>query len=347
MKVSVVILTYNQKAFIAQCIESAVNQQTNFDYEILVGDDFSTDGTRDIILDLQNRYPDKVKPVLHPHNMGRNGLFNTIETLKKATGEYVSIIDGDDYFLDPLKLQKQADYLDSNATFSACFHNTFLMYENPKDICGGDKKYPVTENSTGLVPHEAGAAFFVLNPPSQKRVNELSDFLGDEETWFIGTASILYRREWLYYPEWSLNSLSGDIPRYIILAKRGPIGYLPDIMSVYRKNRGGASFTDNKSDIGFLQNRLAMYDGIDQETEGKFAHIIAQNKAHYWRLMIYAQQYKDNYPRRVQAFLKYYKLTKPSLSQIKNIIKDKLIPTPLMSTYSFFALLPHRLMGKS
>lgn len=84
LKVSVTILTYNQAAFIGEAIESAVNQITDFDYEILVGDDYSSDATRDIILQYQKQYPDKVKPVFHARNLGQNGLFNTIETLKLA-----------------------------------------------------------------------------------------------------------------------------------------------------------------------------------------------------------------------------------------------------------------------
>jgi glycosyltransferase involved in cell wall biosynthesis len=346
-KVSVVVLTYNQKKYIGECIEGAVNQQTNFDYEILVGDDCSTDGTQEIILDYQKRFPDKVKPVLHPKNLGRNGLYNTIETLKQATGYYVAIIDGDDYFLDPLKLQKQADYLDANPTFSGSFHNTFLMYEDAKAVCSGDKKYPVTENVTGLVPHEKDAVYFVLNPPDQKRVNYLSDFMGEEETWFIGTASIMYRREWMTYPEWAMNSISGDIPRYIMLAKRGPIGYMPDIMSVYRKGVGGVSLTDNYRDIGFLGNRIGMYQGINQETGGEFEYTLKKNIARYWKLLIHAKQYENNYPRKIQAFINYVKLGKPSLGQIKQIIQQDLMPKPLMSIYSFFALLPHRLMGRT
>ena len=106
MKVSVTILTYNQVAFIGQAIESALDQITDFPYEILVGDDCSTDGTQEVILDYQKRYPDRVKPVLHKKNLGQNGLFNTIETLKLAQGAYIAPMDGDDYWTDPRKLQK-------------------------------------------------------------------------------------------------------------------------------------------------------------------------------------------------------------------------------------------------
>jgi glycosyltransferase involved in cell wall biosynthesis len=166
IKVSVVILTFNQKNFIAQAIESALAQETDFDFEILVGDDCSTDGAREVIAAYAAQYPDQVKAVLHPKNLGQNGLFNTIETLKLAQGQYIAPMDGDDYWTDPLKLQKQVNYMETHPDFSACFHNALITYED------------------GLDSHE-------LNAPDQKRVVTVEDLVGEDEIWFMASCTTL------------------------------------------------------------------------------------------------------------------------------------------------------------
>lgn len=317
-KVSVTILTYNQAQFIGRTIESALNQQTNFEYEILVGDDYSTDGAREIIADYEHQYPGKVKAVLHPHNLGQNGLFNTIETLKLAKGQYIAPLDGDDYWTDPLKLQKQVDFLDAHPDFSTCFHNALITYED-------------------------GTPSHVINPPDQKRVITVEDLVGEDEIWFMATSAVMFRNGLMYYPDWFLKSSSGDIPRYIILAKHGLIGYLPDLMSVYRKNRGGASFRDNYKDTDFLQNRIAMYEGINQELNHRYNALLTKNIARYYRMMLDARQYEHRYARRAALALKYLTLAPSSKTVKKEIIRKYLLPKWAAGCYSFLALLPHRL----
>jgi glycosyltransferase involved in cell wall biosynthesis len=317
-KVSVTILTYNQAAFIGKTIESALNQQTDFDYEILVGDDCSTDGAQQIILDYERRYPEKVKAVLHPKNLGQNGLFNTIETLKLATGTYIAALDGDDYWTSPHKLQKQVDFMEANPSFSACFHNAHITYED-------------------------GSPTQILNPPDQKAVIEMDDLIGEDEIWFMATSAVMFRNGLMHYPDWFLRSSSGDIPRYVILAKFGPIGYIPELMSVYRKNRAGASFHDNYSDVGFLQNRINMYRGINQETDRRYDIALQKNIARYYRMMLDARQYQNSYWRRALLALYYVYLKRPSAPEIRLLMRDYLLPKWLLKTYSFFALLPYRL----
>lgn len=318
MKVSVVILTYNQKDFIGKAIESALVQETNFDFEILVGDDCSTDGTQEVISEYQRNYPDKVKAILHPKNLGQNGLFNTIETLKLAQGEYIAHMDGDDYWISTQKLQKQVDFMEEHPGFSACFHNALITYED------------------GSSAHE-------LNANDQKSVITVEDLVGEDEIWFMATSAVMFRNRLLYYPEWFLKSTSGDIPRYVILAKQGLIGYVPEVMSVYRKNRGGASFKDHYRDARFLRNRIQMYEGINKELDYQYDRILKRNIARYYRMMLDARQYQKNYFRRAGLAMKYLNLGKPSKEVSKEIIRDYITPKWLMSLYSFFALLPHRL----
>ncbi|MFB9293349.1 glycosyltransferase family 2 protein [Persicitalea jodogahamensis] len=317
MKVSVTILTYNQVAFIGQAIESALNQQTDFAYEILVGDDFSTDGTREVILDYQKRFPDLVKPVLHKKNLGQNGLFNTIETLKLAQGKYIAPLDGDDYWTSPDKLQKQVDFMESHPDFSACFHNALITYED-------------------------GSPAQEVNAADQKMVIGMDDLIGEDEIWFMATSAVMFKNGLVHYPEWFLKSTSGDIPRYVILAKHGPIGYVPGTMSVYRKNKAGASFKDHYRDARFLRNRIMMYEGINGETERRYNSSLRLNIARYYRMMLDARQYSRSYFRRAALAVKYLRFRQPDPTEAKEICRDYLIPKWMMRVYSFFALLPHR-----
>ncbi len=318
IKVSVTILTYNQKNFIGKAIESALSQQTNFDFEILVGDDCSTDGAQEVIQAYQNQYPDKIKAVLHPKNLGQNGLFNTIETLKLAQGTYIAPMDGDDYWTDNQKLQRQVDFMEAHPDFSACFHNALITYED------------------GSPAHE-------LNAPDQKTVVTVEDLVGEDEIWFMATSAVMFKNGVMYYPDWFLKSTSGDIPRYVILAKKGPIGYVPGVMSVYRKNRGGASFKDHYRDARFLYNRIQMYEGINQELGHQYDELLRVNIARYYRMLLDARQYQKSYFRKAGLALKYLQLGKPSKEITKEIIRDYVLPKWVVQVYSFFALLPHRL----
>lgn len=318
LKVSVAIFTYNQKDFIGQAIESAVNQVTDFDYEILVGDDFSTDGTREVILEYQKRYPDKVVPVFHPRNLGQNGFFNTVETLKLAKARYVAPMDGDDYWTDSSKLQLMADHLDQHPDQSACFHNA-------------------------LVTHDDGTPSYELNTADQALEVTIKDLVGDNEVWFIATSAVLFKGDLMYYPEWFRKSSSGDIPRYIILAKQGPIGYIPRLMSVYRKNRGGVSNKDHYRDARFLRNRIMMYEGINQETNYEYADLVKKNVSRYYRMLLDARQYSKSYFSKAALALRYLWMRKPAAVECRIIVREYIMPAWLMNIYSFFALLPHRL----
>jgi glycosyltransferase involved in cell wall biosynthesis len=318
IKVSVTILTYNQKNFIGKAIESALSQQTNFDFEILVGDDCSTDGAQEVIQAYQNRYPDKIKAVLHPKNLGQNGLFNTIETLKLAQGTYIAPMDGDDYWIDNQKLQRQVDFMEAHPDFSACFHNALITYED------------------GSPAHE-------LNAPDQKTVVTVEDLVGEDEIWFMATSAVMFKNGLMHYPDWFLKSTSGDIPRYVILAQKGPIGYVPGVMSVYRKNRGGASFKDHYRDARFLYNRIQMYEGINQELGHQYDELLRVNIARYYRMLLDARQYQKSYFRKAGLALKYLQLGKPSKEITKEITRDYVLPKWAVQVYSFFALLPHRL----
>jgi len=128
-KVSVCVITYNHEKYIRQCLQSIVDQETNFGFEVIVGEDSSTDGTRAIVQEFTNKYPSVMKPIFHEVNVG--GMQNYYDVHKTARGEYIAHIDGDDYAL-PGKLQIQADTLDKNQHLNIIWHR--MEFSNEKGI---------------------------------------------------------------------------------------------------------------------------------------------------------------------------------------------------------------------
>ena len=217
-KVSVICLTYNHRAYIEKCLEGFVAQKTDFPFEVIVHDDASKDGTAGIIRDYANRYPHIIKCVLQQENQwskGNNISKNFIYPLIR--GKYVAFCEGDDYWTDENKLQKQVDFMESHPDFAVCFHPVAIKWENQP-------------RKQSLFPDAA----FRFN----KEVLELGDLLKHN---FIQTNSILMR--WRFHKD-SLDLipdkvLPADWFIFLLHAEQGKIGFLPEVMSVYRKHDAG------------------------------------------------------------------------------------------------------------
>ena len=315
------VLTYNHEKFIRKTLDSILSQQVNFKFEVLVGDDASPDATAEIIKEYYAKYPDIIVPMLHEKNLGGFGKNNTLAALAIAQGKYIAPMDGDDYWTSDQKLQKMVDFLDQSQDFVACFHNAEIIFD--------DDSHPNQ----------------FVNSADQKEIITVEDFIGEEEIWFIATSAILFRNGVItHYPQWFHESKSGDIPRYILLGKSGmKFKYMNEVMSVYRKNRhGGMSFTDGYKDADFLENRIGMYRGIDQELNYKFRTILNKNIARYYRMMLDSKQFTGKYFKQMPVAIKYLFLAKPNKEVKKEIIRDYILPKWLRNIYSFFALLPYR-----
>ena len=128
MKVSVLTITYNHEKYIAQAIESVLIQEVNFDYELVIGEDCSTDKTREIVIDYQRKYPHKIRLLLNEKNLGMHR--NFAQTYHACRGQYIAVLEGDDFWTSPHKLQKQVDFLDNNPDFAICFHNMQVINAN-------------------------------------------------------------------------------------------------------------------------------------------------------------------------------------------------------------------------
>jgi glycosyltransferase involved in cell wall biosynthesis len=142
--VSVCVTTYNHKNYIAECLDGILMQKTTFPFEIILGEDESTDGTREICQDYAEKHPDIIKLFLRSRedvikiNDKPTGRFNFIENLNAAKGKYIALCEGDDYWTDPLKLQKQVDFLEANKTAVVCYHNAKII-DSTNDIISNSK----------------------------------------------------------------------------------------------------------------------------------------------------------------------------------------------------------------
>lgn len=212
MKVSVYCLAYNHEKYIRSALEGFVNQKTNFDYEVIVHDDASTDNTASIIREYAERYPNIIKPIFQTDNQCSQGvrIFDTF-IFPRMSGEYIASCEGDDYWIDENKLQIQADFLDSHPKYSACVHNSYkvMMRTQEKAVMYGERDYDI---QTPQVLVGGGACYH--------------------------TSSLMFRKEYATNrPEFYYNTSKkgfGDYPLSIFLTLCGPIRYFGRIMSVYR-----------------------------------------------------------------------------------------------------------------
>ena len=242
---SIVCTAYNQAKYIRQCLDGFVMQKTNFKFEVLINDDASTDETADIIREYEAKYPDIIKPVYQKENQYSKGLLIGKNFLyPRVKSKYVAICEGDDYWTDPYKLQKQVDFLEAHPDYSICFHPVKVIWE--------DKSNPDS-----------------IFPTPKKRFNKTTLFLSDLlKCNFIQTNSVMYR--WCLKNKLDLipeGILPGDWYIHLLHAKEGKIGFLPDVMAVYRKNSGGIWYGAGKSDAWYekcaLRN-LAFFDALQK-----------------------------------------------------------------------------------
>jgi len=142
-KVSVLVMTYNHAHFIWQALDSVLMQRTDFAYEIVISEDCSTDGTREIVIDYHSRFRDTICLLLSERNLHSNAVVS--RGIRACRGEFIALLDGDDYWTTADKLQTQVDFLEQHPDCSACFHNALTVYED------GSKKphnwTPVSQHS--------------------------------------------------------------------------------------------------------------------------------------------------------------------------------------------------------
>ncbi len=213
MKVSVCTVTYNHERFLAQALESALAQKTNFDFEIVVGEDCSTDGTRAVAESYAARHPERIRLLAAEKNLGLTR--NTARTIDACRGEYIANLEGDDYWVRDDKLQRQADYLDANPDCAWAFTRACV-------VDAGNQ--PITVPAAVRVRQEKYSLADYLAQKFQPRF-----------------CTVMFRRGLFpLWPDWFFQMPTADLPLHVLNCQRGGlIGWLDEEMSAYRVHPGG------------------------------------------------------------------------------------------------------------
>lgn len=292
LMVTIRCLTYSHEPYIRQCLEGFVMQKTNFPFEAIVHDDASTDGTAAIIREYAEKYPDIIKPILETENQYSKHDGSLRRILDAHThGKYVAMCEGDDYWTDPYKLQKQVDFLESHPDFVMCSHR----YD----------RYHEEEHRLEKDPDETfdGAVY------------DLKNLIGGK--WLTQTLTVMYRRSALDLKEYETYGMSMDIILLYALLKRGNGYCFPDVMGVYRYHNGGvwSEVSQNQRRLVEFKARLAIYN-VEQSDEAamfllyQFAKAMSRKwMLDQWRMMIKVFRIlKKHYGSRFVAKLVFDKL---------------------------------------
>ena len=209
---SVCIRTHNQERFIREALDSVLCQKTTFAFEVIVSDDASSDGTVAILQEYAGRYPSVVRLLLSETNLG--GPNNLKRVIEASQAKYITCLDGDDFYTDAYKLQKQVDFLEAHPEYAACFHNTWMV-----DTLG---------NKQGL-----------FNKPDFHAIHDAREFI--RERWFVPIHSAVLRREFVEFPDWYDKVMNDDYVVHLSVAKHGAYYYMPDVMVAYRRHEQNIS----------------------------------------------------------------------------------------------------------
>jgi len=250
--VSIACITYNQEKYIRDAIEGFLAQKTNFPIEIIIHDDASTDNTAEIIREYAKEHLELIKPIYQKENQYSKGLTRISINFvwPKCSGKYIATCEGDDYWTDPYKLQKQVDFLDSHPECSVCFHNVNILSED------GKKSHP-------------------FHSKKLKPILKLKDLL---EQNFIPTCSQMFRNNLSYeFLEPFCSHVFGDWPLNILNAQHGDIGYLDTTMGVYRIHSRGiwsSKYATPEGRIKMLESEIEFYKIINKLLKYKYNRII-------------------------------------------------------------------------
>jgi len=245
VKVSVAMITYNHEPFIAQAIESVLMQQAHFAVELVIGEDCSTDRTREIVRSYGARYPERIRLLLPEHNRG--AMPNFVATMRACRGQYIALCEGDDYWTYPLKLQKQVDFLEMNTECSLCFHEAYDLW-----------------------PDGHRTEYVRSRQPTIKPLYSIEDVLVGH---FIPTASMVFRNGLVAgsHPDF-LRVPAGDWMVHVMLAQKGALAFLDENWSVRRIHPGG--MTSMSTAEAMARHVMLSANIIDRYLRGSYTHLL-------------------------------------------------------------------------
>lgn len=245
--VSVCIQTYNHGNFIRECLDSVLAQKTSFPFEIVLGEDHSKDDTRSICQEYAEKYPDQIRLFLRRRedviyiNGNPTGRYNLMQNLAACRGTYIAMVEGDDFWCDPLKLQKQIDALEGDPLLTGSFHNTYYVLENNPEA--------------GKIPWRL----------YDKQRYTLADTCSKVS--LLHTSSFVFLRTALQLPSWFPKIQSADMALFALVASKGDLIRIDDYMSVYRKNDTG--ITNAIRLQNYHRNRIELMQCFKKEFDSK------------------------------------------------------------------------------
>ncbi|USN95899.1 MAG: glycosyltransferase [Candidatus Nomurabacteria bacterium] len=254
--VSVLSLSYNQKHYIKQCLDSILGQKTNFRFEVLINDDASTDGTAEIIKEYQTKHPQIIKPVFQKENKYSKGERNMIVRylLPKVKGKYLAICEGDDFWTDLTKLQKQVDFMEAHPDYALCFHPVKVFYEK-----GEIAEYIYPNIKKG----------FTLN----KLITEN----------YIPTNSVMYRSQ-ADYSACPVDVMPADWYLHMFHAQFGRLKFFNKVMSAYRKHEEGVWWATQDNPYRVWNDYGLYFLALDKVANDMFGDDSKYKKAVYKRV---------------------------------------------------------------
>lgn len=245
MKVSICMISYNQEKFVAQAVESVMMQDVNFEVELVIGEDCSTDSTREVLLELRDKYVGNIKLLLPENNLGMSR--NFFETVRVCDGDYIALLEGDDYWTSPTKIANQVAFLEANPQCVACFHDV--------QVIGN-----CTEGIMGVAHAQTDPTFQFLEPPQE--VLSIENLLLEN---YIPTCSFMVRHDAIQHIARSLSDSFShlklvDWPLFILLAQYGDIGWIKGAWATYRLHEGGV--WSGKNRIYRAEKACEMYETL-------------------------------------------------------------------------------------
>lgn len=267
--VSISCTAYNHVQFIRQCLDGFVMQKATFHFEVLIHDDASMDGTQDIIREYEVKYPEIIKPIYQKVNQYSKGIpIGVTFNMPRAQGKYIALCEGDDYWTDPYKLQKQVDFLESHPNYVMCSHRFDQYYEDRHRL---EKEKDDTFQ---------GADY------------DLQNLIGGK--WFTQTLTVMYRRSALDLKRYERYGMSMDIILFYGLLKHGKGYCFPEAMGVYRYHNGGvwSEVSQNQRRLVEFKARLAIYNVEQSDMAAmfllyQFAKAMSRRwMLEQWRMMV-------------------------------------------------------------
>lgn len=292
--VSIVCLTFNHEKYVRQALESFVSQKTEFSFEVIVHDDASSDGTANIIREYATRYPNVIRPVLQTENQFSKGVpILATYTANLVRGKYVAMCEGDDFWTDVNKIQKQYDILQSHPDCSMCTHIVQEVYENG---AVAPKQHPSNSLPEGEI--------------------DTFDFLKLQVQYPFQTSSFFMRKElWVELavnpPMFRQISDVGDEPMLLYMVAHGNIYYLPDSMSCYRIFSNSSWSKKVKNDrsrmIDHTRRAYEMMVNYDEYTGHRYDCNLELFRG---RMLLYSGKYKELIRKENSPYLKHLSFAK-------------------------------------